>query len=86
MTAEVTLSNLWWNKGLAGFYFRVQAYDTLEDLVNRIGGQEDQNAFYDLEERIDEVYSSVDDFEEDCYSCSVEDLLETLGYETNEEY
>lgn len=86
MTADVSLQALWFNKGIASYFFREQAYNTLEDLVERVGGRESSAAFDDLEARIDEVYNSLDDFEEDCYSYGTEDLLEALGYETEREY
>ena len=34
----------------------------------------------ELEDRIESVYDNLDDFEEDCYSASVEELMEILGY------
>ena len=85
ITEEVTLSNLWWNNGLRGFLFRDQATATLEELVNAVGGDRDPNLFADLEDRIEQNYADVEDFEEDCYSESVEYLLENLGYEVEYE-
>ena len=82
---EITLSNLWWNKGLRGFLFRDQATETLEELVNAVGGNSDPNAFSDLEDRIEQNYADVEDFEEDCYSESVEYLLENLGYDIDDD-
>ena len=80
MTADVSLQALWFNKGIASFFFRDQAYDKLEDLVTRVGGRNSQQAFEELEERIEEVYPDLDSFEESCYSESVEDILDYLGY------
>lgn len=82
---EVTLSNIWWNRGLRGFLFRDQATATLEELVNAVGGNRDQTLFIDLENRIEQNYADVEDFEEDCYGESVEYLLENLGYEIYDE-
>ena len=82
---EVTLSNLWWNNGLRGFLFRDQATETLEELVSAVGGDRDPNLFSDLEDRVEQNYADVEDFEEDCYSESVEYLLENLGYEIEED-
>lgn len=78
---EITLSNLWWNGGLRGFLFRDQATETLEELVSAVGGDRDPNVFSDLEDRVEQNYTDVEDFEEDCYSESVEYLLENLGYD-----
>lgn len=82
---EVTLSNLWWNNGLRGFLFRDQATKTLEELVSAVGGNSDPNAFSDLEERVEQNYADVEDFEEDCYSETVEYLLENLGYDIDDD-
>lgn len=83
---EITLSNIWWNGGLRGFLFRDQATETLEELVSAVGGDRDPNLFSELEDRIEQNYSDVEDFEEDCYSESVEYLLENLGYDVEDEY
>lgn len=78
MLAEVTLQALYFNKGIASFFFREQAYRELERLVKNVGyGQE---AFDELESRIEQAYENLDDFEEDCYNLSQEELLEILGY------
>ena len=82
---KITLSNLWWNNGLRGFLFRDQATETLEELVSVVGGDSDPNAFSDLEDRVEQNYADVEDFEEDCYSESVEYLLENLGYEVEDD-
>lgn len=82
---EVTLSNIWWNSGLRGFLFRDQATATLEELVSAVGGDRDLNLFSDLEDRVEQNYAYVEDFEEDCYNESVEYLLENLGYEVEDE-
>ena len=82
---EVTLSNIWWNSGLRGFLFRDQAVETLEELVRAVGGDRDPNLFSDLKDRVERNYTDVEDFEEDCYSESVEYLLENLGYEVEDE-
>lgn len=82
---EVTLSNIWWNGGLRGFLFRDQATETLEELVSAVGGDGDPNLFSELEDRIEQNYADVEDFEEDCYSESVEYLLKNLGYDVEDE-
>ena len=78
MKADVTLQALYFNKGIAKFFFREQAYNTLEQLVRLFGyGSE---AFDELEARVEEVYWDLDSFEEDCYNLSAEDVAEVLGY------
>ena len=81
ISEEVTLSNIWWNGGLRGFLFRDQATETLEELVSAVGGDRDPNAFSELEDRVEQTYNDVEDFEKDCYSEDVSYLLENLGYE-----
>lgn len=79
MKADVTLSNLYWNKGVASFFFREQAYKELERLVDMVGHGDAEMT--ELEDRIESVYENLDDFEEDCYNASVEELMDILGYE-----
>ena len=78
MKADVTLQALYFNKGIAKFFFREQAYNTLEQLVRLFGY--DSEAFDELEARVEEVYQDLDLFEEDCYDLSAEDVAEVLGY------
>ena len=78
MLADVTLQALYWNKGVASFFFREQAYRELESLVKNVGYE--QEAFDELESRVEQAYENLDDFEDDCYNLSQEELLEILGY------
>ena len=80
MLADVTLQALYYNKGVAKFFFREQAYETLEDLVDRAGGRESLAAFDELEARIEDVFQNLDDFEDACYNYGTEDILNELGY------
>ena len=80
MTETITLSNLWWNKGLANFCLRQQAQDKLEELVTIVGGRKSEDAFNQLEDAIEMCYVTVEDFEESLYSDSIDDILEYLGY------
>ena len=87
MKAEVTLSNLYWNKNLANFFFRDQAYRTFEELIQYIvnsddiyGGTQDQK-IDSLEFDVYQYYSGdLDNFEEDCYNLSVEEILNQFYY------
>ena len=80
MNAKVTISNIYWNKGLSNFFFREQAYNTLEELVNRstMNGQDTlyalDNATYDMD---------IDYVEETFYSESVEYCADEFGIELN---
>lgn len=78
MKAEVTISNIYWNKGLCNFFFREQALSTLEELVNRstMSGQDTLDALDDATEDMD-----IDDVEEIFYSESVEYCADEFGIE-----
>lgn len=82
MKAEVTVSNIYWSKGLSNFFFREQAYKTLEELVERSAksGQETLDA---LDDATDDM--SIDDVEEMFYSESVEYCADEFGIELEEE-
>lgn len=82
MNAQVTISNIYWNRGLKSFFFRDQAYATLEELVNRssMSGQETLDA---LDSATDDM--DIDDVEESFYSDSVEELAEQFDIELDED-
>ena len=82
MKAEVTISNIYWNKGLSNFFFRDQAYKTLEELVTRstMSGQDTLDALDDATDGVD-----IDDVEEMFYDESVEYCAEELGIEIESE-
>lgn len=78
MKAEVTLQSLYFNKGVAQYFFREQAYREFENLVKTV--MDITGDFDELESRIEEIYSDVDALEEDCYSLQLDELLYNLGY------
>ena len=82
MKAEVTIGNIYWNKGLSNFFFRDQAYETLEELVTRstMSGQDTLDA---LDEATDDM--DIDDVEETFYSESVEYCANEFGIELKDE-
>lgn len=82
MTAEVTMSQIWFNKSLSDFFFREQAYKTLEKLVERstMSGPDTLDA---LDEATDDM--DIDDVEEMFYSESVECCAEEFGIELEDE-
>lgn len=82
MIAEVTISNIYWNKGLSDFFFREQALSTLEELVNHstMSGQDTLDALDNATEDMD-----IDDVEEIFYSESVEHCADEFGIELEEE-
>lgn len=82
MVANITISNIRWNNGLRNFFFRDQAYNTLEELIEKSTMDED-----DVLEAIESQteYEDIDDVEEDFYSLSVEELAEQYDIELQEE-
>lgn len=82
MKAEVTISNIYWNKSLSDFFFRDQAYKTLEELVKRstMSGQDTLAALDEATEDMD-----IDDVGEMFYSESVEYCADEFGIELKED-
>ena len=82
MKAEVTISNIYWNKSLSNFFFREQAYETLEDLVERstMSGEATLSALDDGTEDMD-----IDDVEEMFYSYGTDYIAEDFGIELEDE-
>lgn len=78
MKAEVTITNIYWNKGLSNFFFRDQAYRTLEDLVARstMSGAATLAALDDFTEDMD-----IDNVEEMFYSYGTDYIAEDAGIE-----
>ena len=79
MKAEVTISNIYWNKkSLGGFFFRDQAYEALEELVDR--SSMDGKATLDaLDDRTQD--DDIDEVEGCFYEMSVERLAEMYDIE-----
>ena len=76
MKAEITFKQLYWNKGLMNFFFREQAQQTLEDLIERSTEFE-----RDVVDKLDDVTRDwdIDDLEELFYSEGTVDVAEELG-------
>lgn len=82
MKADVTISNIYWNKGLANFFFREQAYKTLEEFISRssLDGQHTLNALDELTDGMD-----IDDVEGLFYEMSVDEVANEIGFYDLEE-
>lgn len=82
MKAEVTISNIYWNNSLSDFFFREQAYNTLEELIKRSTMSEP-----DTLEALDNATEDmdIDDVEETFYSESVEHCANEFDIELEEE-
>lgn len=82
MKAEVTISNIYWNNSLSDFFFRDQAYNTLDELINRstMSGPDTLDALDNATEDMD-----IDDVEEIFDSESVEHCADEFGVELEDE-
>jgi GH35 family endo-1,4-beta-xylanase len=82
MKAEITFSQLFWNKSLMNFFFREQAQQTLEDLIER-----STEFARDVVDRIDDVTEDwdINDLEELFYSEGTADVAEELGITLKED-
>lgn len=82
MKADLTISSIYWNKSLGNFFFREQAYKTLEELFHRsaMDGALTLGELDDATEGMD-----LDEVEEMFYSESVEYCANELGIELEEE-
>jgi superoxide dismutase len=63
-----------------GFFLRKQAQNELEKLVTLAGGRDSEHAFSELDDALESNYGTLDEFEEDLYNLSAEEILENLGY------
>lgn len=82
MKANVTISNIYWNKSLADFFFRTQAYETLDELIER-SFMGSESALIALDEQTEDA--DLDEIEEMFYSDSVEEIADYYGIELDEE-
>ena len=82
MTTTITLQQLWFNATLLNFFFRIQAIDTLEEIIDLTGARESESRFNELSEAIEGYYLCLDEFEEDCYNLSAQEILDQLEIET----
>jgi len=82
MTAHVSISNIYWNEGLKNFFFRDQAFGTLEELVRR-STMYVQDTLYAIGDATKDM--DIDEVEEMFYSESVEYCAEKFGIELLED-
>lgn len=76
MKTSLTLESLWLNNSLRNFFFRKQAWDTLEDIVANSSLSDK-----DTLEHLDDYYNDydLDDVEEMFYNESVEYIANDCG-------
>ena len=82
MKATITLQQLWFNATLLDFFFCKQARETFEEMVRIARGDKSQSRFMELENAIEGYYLDLDEFEEDCYNLSAQEILDQLEIET----
>lgn len=86
MTAEITLSNLYWNDGLRRFFFRSQSEETFNEVTQAIiNSPESEQIVSDF---FNDMFESVDDMEEYFYEQDVENILDEMreyGIEVDED-
>jgi len=82
MKSELTMAQIWGNKNLSDFFFREQAYNTLEELVAKSADGDLQTI-----EKLDQATNNMDieDVEETFYSESVEYCANEFGIELEKE-
>lgn len=83
MKAEITFKQLYWNKSLLNFFFRTQAEETMQELVNK--SKDQQNAVELIDAFCEDCDIDLDTLEEDFYDSTVEELAELFGIELDEE-
>lgn len=74
MTAEFTVSQLYWNPSLMNFFFRSQAKETFDEVMDRVALRDKQLAFDCFETQ----FSDVDEFEEYLYNGDIDEIIDEL--------
>lgn len=83
MKAEITFEQVYFNKDLMNFFFREQAENTVDELLDRAKSR--SNAFTLIDEYSELVYETLDELEELFYSEQVDDIAKLMGIELKEE-
>ena len=74
MNAEITMSQLWWNPSVMNFFFRDQAKNELEGLMDVV-----EESVAEVLDAIEDYSDDLDEIEEIFYNESTEDIIEMLG-------
>lgn len=83
MKAEITINQLYWNPSLMNFFFRTQAKNTLNELLDKATDR--QNALDSIEGYAESTDTDVDSLEEMFYEMTVEELAAEICIELDEE-
>ena len=84
MRTEVTMTNLWWNPSLMGFFFRDQAKGSLEELVNK-SSELNESVLEKIEDYAEANDYDLDMIEEMFYEMSLGELAEEFEIELQED-
>ena len=80
MKAQLSISNLYYNKSLLNFFFRTQSEEEFNNLFTRVE-EEREDVFNAIETYSDDL----DDIEEMFYSDSIDEIISNLGLTAIEE-
>ena len=80
MKAELTIKQLYYNASIMNFFFRTQAENTFNELIEKCTESNDE-IFNAMENYSDDL----DDVEEMFYNDSIEEIAEALGLTIEEE-
>lgn len=77
MKAEITMSQLWWNPSVRGFFFRYQSWAAVEELMGMV--EYSEKTYDEVFDAIDEYFDDLDECEETFYSEHLDDIIEMIG-------
>lgn len=76
VSEEITMSNIWWNRGLRGYFFRTEAEETLVEFYDRCAL--DGEAFLRvMDDKTEDM--TLEDVEELFYNCTIDELIIEFG-------
>ena len=80
MKAELTIKQLYYNASLMNFFFRTQAENTFNELIEKCEESNDE-----IFEAIENYSDDLDEIEEMMYNDSIEEIATELGLTIEEE-
>ena len=80
MNAELTIKQLYYNSSIMNFFFRTQAENTFNELIEKCEESNDE-----IFNAIENYSDDLDDIEEMFYNDSIEEIVNELGLKIEEE-